>query len=386
MMNYANYAIIIPALNPDQKMTKFVDALVNEGYQNIILVNDGSSSPEAAVCFEKAAEYPQVRVLTHEVNRGKGAALKTAFGFLAEHGQGIKAAITADADGQHNLASLSRCAQAYEENPGSVIFGGREFSDKNIPFRSRFGNKVSSVVYRFSCGIKLQDTQTGLRVVPAEYFEKFSTLKGDRYEYETQMIIAVKELNIPYHEVAIETIYIDDNESSHFNPIKDSLRIYRIVLAYFVKFLFSSLTSWVVDIGVYWITMSICVASWHLQDSIEESVSLASALINHTWNHHIAAVLIATLTSRVISSIVNFILNRKVVFKDVADVRKTAVKYFTLALCQMILSFLLVDLLANGLLHVTGFLNVLIKCIVDMCLFVFSYGIQRKWVFKNKKI
>ena len=114
-------------------------------------------------------------------------------------------------------------------------------------------------------------------------------------------------------------------------------------------------------------------------------MSLAAALIQHTWNLNIAAVLIATLTSRVISSIVNFIINRKVVFKDVANVRKTASKYFALAACQMILSFLLVDLLANGLLHVTGFLNILIKCVVDMCLFVFSYGIQRKWVFKDKK-
>ncbi|MBR3243604.1 MAG: GtrA family protein, partial [Parasporobacterium sp.] len=147
----------------------------------------------------------------------------------------------------------------------------------------------------------------------------------------------------------------------------------------------SSLSSWVVDIGVYWLTLSICGAVWNLQDSITESTSLASALINQTWNMNIAAVLVATLTSRVTSSIVNYILNRKVVFKDQTNIRKTAAKYFTLAVCQMIASFLLVDLIANGLLHVTGFLNVLIKCVVDMCLFVFSYGIQRKWVFKNKK-
>ncbi len=358
-----NYAIVIPTLNPDHKMTDFVDHLVRAGYKSIILVNDGST-PETVMYFDQAAVHPQVTVLTHEVNRGKGAGLKTAFRYLADQRPDIDAAITADADGQHNLESLSRCVTAYEEHPGSVIFGGREFSDKNIPFRSRFGNKISSVVYRFSCGIKLQDTQTGLRVIPREYFRRFSELKGDRYEYETQMIIAVKELQIPYHEVPIDTIYIDDNESSHFNPIKDSARIYKIVLAYFFKFLASSLTSWLVDIGIYALVMAIFRNTW-----------------DATTSH-----LVATIASRVISSIVNYILNRKVVFKAVDNVGRTAVRYYILAACQMMISFILVDLLAGKLLKVTGALDVVIKCVVDGCLFIFSYGIQRKWVFKNKKI
>ena len=358
-----NYVIVIPTLNPDHKMTDFVDALVGAGYQNILLVNDGSTK-ETVCWFEKASEHPEVTVLTHEVNKGKGAGLKTAFRYLAENRPDIDAAITADADGQHNIESISRCVKAYEEHPGSVIFGGREFSDKNIPFRSRFGNKVSSVVYSFSCGVKLQDTQTGLRIIPADYFAKFSTLKGDRYEYETHMIIAVKELQIPYHEVSIDTIYIDDNESSHFNPLKDSFRIYKIVLAYFFKFMASSLFSWLVDIGIY---------------------ALVMALFRDVWTATTCH-LVATIASRVISSVVNYILNRKVVFKAVDNVRKTAVRYYILAICQMLISFLLVDLLANRVLKVTGVLDVIIKCVVDACLFIFSYGIQRKWVFKNKKI
>ncbi|MBQ9030649.1 MAG: bifunctional glycosyltransferase family 2/GtrA family protein [Parasporobacterium sp.] len=358
-----NYAIVIPTLNPDEKMTDFVDVLVQAGFRNIILVNDGSSE-ETVRYFDEAARHPEVTVLTHEVNRGKGAGLKTAFRYLASRLGEIDAAVTADADGQHTVDSITRCTNAFEQHPGNVIFGGREFSDKNIPFRSRFGNKVSSVVYRFSCGIRLNDTQTGLRVIPAEYFEKFSTLKGDRYEYETQMIIAVKELQIPYQEVPIETIYINENESSHFNPLKDSARIYKIVLAYFFKFMASSLFSWVVDIGIYALVMAIFRDVW-----------------NPTTCH-----LIATIASRVISSIVNYILNRKVVFKAVDNVRKTAVRYYILAACQMLISFLLVDLLAGKLLKVTGILDVVIKCVVDGCLFIFSYGIQRKWVFKNKRI
>ncbi|MCF0228977.1 MAG: bifunctional glycosyltransferase family 2/GtrA family protein [Parasporobacterium sp.] len=358
-----NYAVVIPTLNPDSKMTDFVDVLVSSGYEKIILVNDGSSA-ETVKYFEQAAAHPQVTVLTHEVNRGKGAGLKTAFRYLAENCPDVDAAITADADGQHTVDSINRCTAAFAENPGSVIFGGREFSDKKIPFRSRFGNKISSVVYRFSCGIKLNDTQTGLRIVPAAYFEPFSVLKGDRYEYETHMIIAVREMHIPYVEVPIETIYIDDNASSHFNPIKDSARIYKIVLGYFFKFLASSLISWVVDIAVYTILVMILEGKTDTQ-TME---------------------IIAGAASRIISSIVNFILNRKVVFKAVDDVKSTAIRYYILAFCQMGISIFLVNIIADTLLQVPGLWHTVIKCIVDGCLFIFSYGIQRKWVFKNKKI
>ena len=358
-----NYAIVIPTLNPDEKMTDFVDVLTASGYETIILVNDGSS-PETVRYFEIAAQHPQVTVLTHEVNKGKGAGLKTAFRYLAEKCPDVDAAITADADGQHTVASISRCAEAFEKEPEAVIFGGREFSDKKIPFRSRFGNKISSVVYRFSCGIKLNDTQTGLRIIPAVYFDKFSALKGDRYEYETNMIIAVKEMQIPYREVPIETIYINDNESSHFNPLKDSARIYRIVLGYFMKFLGSSLVCWLIDIGIY--TLAVALLEGKVNDGTMEVIAGAA--------------------SRIISSICNYIINRKIVFKAVDNVRKTAIRYYILAACQMLVSILLVNVFADRILSVAGLWHTVIKCVVDGCLFVFSYGIQRKWVFKNKKI
>lgn len=358
-----NYAIVIPTLNPDEKMTDFVDVLVASGYQHIVLVNDGSTQ-ETVKYFEQAAVHPQVTVLTHEVNKGKGAGLKTAFRYLAENRTDIDAAITADADGQHTVDSIGRCVAAFEKNSSEVVFGGREFSDKNIPFRSRFGNKVSSVVYGVSCGIKLQDTQTGLRIIPSRYFEKFSELKGDRYEYETNMIIAIKELDIPYEEVSIETIYINDNESSHFNPLKDSFRIYKIVLGYFFKFICSSLLSWVIDIGVY--SLVVLILEHKIDDGTME--------------------IIAGVASRLISSIFNYIVNRKVVFKAVDDVRQTTIRYYILAVCQAAISILCVNLIADMLLKVPGLWHTVVKCVVDGCLFIFSYGIQRKWVFRHKKI
>ena len=357
------YSVVIPTLNPDNKMTDFVDKLIEAGFEDIILVNDGSSA-ETVHFFDEADKNPQVTVLVHEVNKGKGAGLKTAFRYIAENRPDIDAAITADADGQHNIESIRNCVSAYEEKPGSVIFGGRDFSDKNIPARSRFGNKISSVVYSFSCGIKLKDTQTGLRIIPRDYLQKFSELKGDRYEYETNMIIAVREMNIPYKEVSIATIYINENESSHFNAVKDSARIYAIVLRYFLKFMASSLICWLVDIAVY---------------------SLFVVLLEHSVSDETME-LIAGAVSRIISSVLNYIINRKLVFKATENVGRTAVRYYILAVCQMIVSILLVNVLADRLLNVSGLWHTLIKCIVDGCLFIFSFGIQRKWVFKDKKV
>lgn len=379
-----NIAIIMPVLDPDHKMTDFLDSLLEAGFKDVVIINDGSHE-ETLHYFEEAAAHPEVTVLTHEVNKGKGAGLKTAFSYLAKERPDIDGAVTVDGDGQHDVNSINACLDRFETEPDAVIIGGRDFNDPSVPARSKAGNKISKWVYRFACGIKLNDTQTGLRVIPSKYFEKFSTLKGDRYEYETNMLIALVNMKIPYTEVPIKTIYIDDNASSHFNTFTDSFKIYKIVLAYFFKFILSSLSSWVIDIGVYWITLAICAHAWNLNATIADSYSLAVALLRGIWNQNISAVLIATLVSRVISSAFNFLVNRKVVFKGVDNVGKTAAKYFTLAVCQLILSFVLVDLFTNGIFHVTGFLNVLIKCIVDGCLFFFSYGIQRKWVFKNKK-
>ena len=355
-----NTAIIIPVLNPDEKTTTFVNKLREEGFKNIIVIDDGSCS-ECQKYFDEMRQYSECTVLVHEVNRGKGAALKTAFAYLAENRPDIDSAVTADGDGQHTTDSLNRCLEKFKENPDAVIFGGRDFSDNNIPARSRFGNKLSSVVYKFACGINLKDTQTGLRVIPAACFERFSKLKGDRYEYETNMIIDIASGNIPYYEVPIETIYINDNESSHFNPVKDSIKIYVVVLRNLAKFLLNSLISWVIDEGLYYVFLSVLAGS------------------------HEARTLLSILFARVLSSIVNYALNRKTVFKSKESVWKTALKYYALAACMLAISMGLVDTFAVKILKVDGFLSLVVKCVVDIVLFALSYTVQRKWVFKKKE-
>lgn len=355
-----NIAIIIPVLNPDEKTTTFIDRLLEEGFKNIIVIDDGSNE-ESQKYFDEIRKHPECTVLVHEVNRGKGAALKTAFSYLAENRPDIEAAVTADGDGQHDTNSIKNCLKKFSENRDAVIFGGRDFSDKeNIPWQSRYGNKISSVVYRFSSGINLKDTQTGLRVIPSSCFERFSKLNGDRYEYETEMIIDIASNDIPYHEVPITTIYINDNESSHFNYVRDSVKIYVVVLKNLAKFLFNSLLSWVIDEGFYYLFLTVLAGS------------------------HEKRTLLAVLFARILSSIVNYALNRKTVFKSHESVWKTALKYYILAACMLAISMGLVDIFAVKILKVDGFLSVLVKCVVDIVLFALSYTVQRKWVFKKK--
>lgn len=366
------HVIVMPVYNPDEKMTIFVDSLLEAGFDDIVMVNDGSRE-DTLTYFEQAAAHPEVTLLVHEVNGGKGKALKTAFSYLAANRQDVDMAITVDGDGQHNVDCINSCLAAADEHPGTIILGGRDFADKNIPARSRVGNKISATVYRFAIGVKLNDTQTGLRVIPAKYFEPFSGIKGDRYEYETNMLVTIANLQAPYLEVPIETIYIDDNASSHFNPIKDSVKIYLVVLKNFFKFMISSILSWLVDIGLF--TLLVYLLEGKLTSEIN-----VFGLFKLSTN-----VLVCTAAARVVSSIVNFIINRKTVFKSADNVASTAVRYYILVICQLLASSILVDIFAVDLLNVTGILETVVKCIVDICLFIASYGIQRGWVFKNKK-
>lgn len=181
------------------------------------------------------------------MNLGKGRALKTAFNhcLLASGGisggadsvcRGIPGCVTADSDGQHTPADILACMRSLWDNPESLILGCRDFDGPAVPARSSFGNKCTRQVFRYLLGLSVSDTQTGLRAIPAFFMEKLLEVKGERFEYETNMLIEAKNLNIRILEVPVKTIYIEENKTSHFNPIKDSLRIYLV----FGKFLFSS--------------------------------------------------------------------------------------------------------------------------------------------------
>ncbi len=348
--------VIVPSLNPDEKMVNTVKNILAEGFDDIIVVNDGSA-PEYVARFAEVETLPGVTVLTHEVNRGKGRAMKTAFEYVLANRKDILGVITVDADGQHLPKDMRACVQAMEAHPDKVILGVRDFSQPQVPFKSKAGNNITKAVFRFACGIKISDTQTGLRAIPYQHLPVMIGIEGDRYEYETNQLLVMKKLGIGFDEVVIDTVYIDDNASSHFHPFRDSMRIYMTIF----KFIGSSLASFLVDFLIF------TILNLLIGDSMEDTTRIA----------------VATVGARVVSSVFNYTLNRKVVFKSDADVKKSLVKYFLLAICQVTVSFLLVDLIAEKWLGLgASLLESIIKMIVDLVLFLISYQIQQRWVFR----
>ena len=355
-MDYkSQIAIIIPSLNPDEKLLTLLKDLNDAEFQNIILVNDGSSEKYTEK-FEIAKQQYGCSVITHSVNLGKGRALKNAFNFVLTECPECIGAITVDSDGQHTIPDIISCAEALIENPNYLVMGCRDFSSENIPFRSRFGNKTTCRVLKLLCGIGVSDTQTGLRGLSCDLMKKAMTVKGERFEYEMNMLIDTKQWNIPIKEVPIQTIYIEENKTSHFNPLLDSIRIYSV----FGKFIISSLLSFVVDIVLFTVIIA----------ALKSITPVPSGYI-----------LIATIGARIFSACVNYLLNKNTVFKHKNAGKTAIIKYFILFTVQLLASATLVGFLFR----LTGIHETVIKVIVDALLFLISFQIQREWVFRNRK-
>lgn len=364
MENYKNeIAVIIPALDPDNRMVSLVHKLHENNFKHIILVDDGSKI-ENRKYFKTCKENYGCKLIRHVINFGKGTALKSAFNYILENEESIKGVVTADCDGQHIVKDIDTCARLTHENPESLILGCRQFNDNEIPLRSRFGNKLTRQVIQLLCGIHVSDTQTGLRGMSTHLIaDYFAGTKGERFEYEMNMLIAAKENRIPVKEFPIETIYLEENESSHFNPFLDSIRIYKV----FLKFMLSSLSSFIIDIVLF------SLLGVLLRPLVPESVvvfpgfAFGGSLLT----------LLRTVISRLVSSLYNFFMNKKQVFKNDSHSPVIVVRYYILCIVQLLLSWFLVD-------HLLGFITyrTIRKCIIDTLLFAVSFQIQREWVFK----
>ncbi len=350
-------SVILPSLNPDEKLMLVVKGLVAEGFDDIIIVNDGSDEAHMAP-FREADEYEQVTVLTHEVNKGKGRALKTAYEYCIKNRPDIDGVVTVDGDNQHQPKDILACCKAMVSSHDKVILGCRNFSGDNVPPKSKIGNNITRFVFKFACGIKISDTQTGLRAFPAKYLDFMTKIKGERFEYETQVLLELKKNHVEFDEVEIETVYIEENASTHFHPIRDSIKIYAVIF----KFLLSSILSFLIDIALF------TAIEFIIGDKLDRSLKN----------------LIATAGARIISSLFNFTFNRKAVFESKASVGGSMVRYYILCVFQTGISYGLVNLFST-LASVGNGLTSVIKMAVDIFLFIISFQIQQRWVFAHKK-
>ena len=375
-----NIAIVIPSLDPDEKLNSTVDGMVDAGFKHIILVDDGSSEEHKEPFRAALAEHPECRLVVHEVNKGKGRALRDAFAYIAENLPDVRGVITVDGDGQHTPEDTVRLAKEMEIRPGHVILGCRDFSQSYVPTHNKLGNRISAFIYRAVYGIKLTDTQTGLRAIPAEYIKAFAEeVQGDRYEYETNMLIYIKDHGIPYGEIPIRTVYIDDNSSSHFNVFKDSYRIYKPI----ILFVLGSCIATVVDLAVFTV-LDLLTLRQVQHGSLPGVLYWFYGLLtkNAGMSDATARLFLPTVIARIVSSLVDYNFSRTKVFGSKDPARKTIWKYYVICVVRMLLSWLILSFFAN-VLGTEGILDTVLKVLVDLILFFVSYNWQRKWVFRK---
>ena len=364
MSDLSKISVVLPSLDPDEKLIAVVDGLLEYGFSHIILVNDGSKQENLHYFHDLAAQHPEITLLHHEVNKGKGAALKNAFRWFLDNRPEGFGVVTVDGDNQHHPEDTKRCCE-HMMHTGHAVLGCRDFNQADVPARSSFGNKTTSLIFKIFVGMTISDTQTGLRAFPRDVLEEIVDVYGDRFEYETNMLLAFKTKGIDFDEVKIRTVYIEENKSSHFRVIHDSWRIYKLILAHFFRYTVSSIISAVVDTGAY------SLLSKTLSGMLT-GLSLTAA---------------AGVIARVISSLLNFFLNKKVVFRTNCSTGKAMLRYYALALPQMAAQVLLtqgVYTLFGISDSATGLRTVLYAVVMTVLYFV-SYVIQQRWVFAPQK-
>ncbi|HYF77694.1 MAG TPA: bifunctional glycosyltransferase family 2/GtrA family protein [Symbiobacteriaceae bacterium] len=344
--------VIIPAYKPEERFL----ALARELKETmpgvpVVVIDDGSGGAYQAI-FHRLELEPGCCVCRHGENRGKGAALKTGLRYASQRFPDHVGYVTADADGQHRPEDIRRVAEALMERPDSLVLGVREFHGSHVPAKSRFGNRMTSRVFKLITGVTCPDTQTGLRGIPKLHAARVLQVQGDRYEYEMNVLVEMAQEKIPFHMVPIRTVYIDGNRTSHFRPFRDSLLIYGRIL----RFALSSLLCALVDILVFTLLSTVFAPS--------------SA----------ARVLVLTAGARIISGVCNFTMNRSWVFGQRGRTLEAGLKYAVLFTAQMLVSGALVWALSVLPLPIP-----LVKVLVDGGLFLGGYLIQRRYIFQESR-
>jgi glycosyltransferase involved in cell wall biosynthesis len=339
---------LIPSYQPNHTLIDLVQECIQHPIR-IIVVDDGGQSSYAPIFNALPKE---VIVLTHEVNEGKGAALKTGFRYIKEHfshEHGV--VVTVDGDGQHKVSDALACAEQALTLTSSIVLGVRDFSQVDVPFKSRFGNKLTRFITQFLIGYPISDTQTGLRAFTMDTLDFCLSLEQNRYEYEMSMLLGAKKFKIKLHEHPIETVYIENNAASHFNPFTDSLKIYVQI----GKFALSSILSAVLDVSMF---------AW-IYASLKEDL--------------LFRVIVATVLARIVSSMFNYFVNKHVVFNAKESGSRSLFYYYALVVLVMLSSALLVYVF-DVLIPISP---VFIKVVVDGSLFFLSFNIQKKVIFKG---
>ena len=329
--------VLIPSYEPDENLTKLIKNL-NKNKITSIVVDDGSGKD-----YKEIFDNLDTKVISYEINQGKGHALKEGYKYIKDNYKEY-VVVTMDSDGQHRIEDALNLYNYILENDDTLVLGKRPRGEKT-PLRSKIGNAITRFVFHLVSGQDVYDTQTGLRAFSNKLIDYMLEVKGERFEYEMNVLLYAKNNKIPIKELEIETIYIDNNSKSHFNAIKDSFKVYKEI----IKFSLSGIISFLIDYILF--------------------IVFKVVLNNIT---------IANVIARAISSTINYIINKNIVFKSNKNIAKSLLEYYGLVIFILLINTLLLNLLSI-------IINpILAKLIVEIVLFIISWLVQKKLIFKRK--
>ena len=327
---------LIPSLEPDKNLVEIVNKLLKSDYE-VVVVDDGSGSK-----YKKIFDKCKCKVISYDVNRGKGYALKTGLKFIKDN-YDKTIVVTMDSDGQHTVEDAEKIIKYAKKHKNTLVLGSRKRGE-NTPFRSFLGNTITCFIFDLVTHTKIYDTQSGLRAFSSRLIDYLLEVDGDRFEYEMNVLLNLSRNNIKVHEITIQTIYIDKNSGSHFNAFNDSYKIYKEIF----KYSLSSIMSFVIDYILYIL-----------------------------FNLLTSNIILSNILARIISGTTNYCVNRSLVFKSTKTVKSTFLKYVLLAITILLFNTLLV-------LYLSKIMNIyLAKLLTEIILFFASWLVQKLLIFRE---
>lgn len=354
-----NITVIIPSYCPDDRLLATVHGLIAAGADDIAVINDGSGKEYEPV-FDEVRSMSCCTVIEHASNRGKGAAIKSGMVFCLTERPASRGIVTVDGDGHHRVRDAVSCAHRMISS-GRVIIGQRGRNDKTISPRGRYGNRITSFAIAVVCGFNIPDPLSGLRGIPAKFLSVFLKTKGDRYDFETNMLLDLKRKSIPFRLFSITGEFFPDGKKSHFRLFRDSAGIFAEILRYFgqqFRYMLSSALCYSFEYIVYRILLGYL------------------PMLGITLTNYIC---------RAMAGSLNFFINKKVVFRTKKKNITTAVRYLAVSVFVMLLSTELIVIINKLFLTEKNTVAKFVKPPVDFAMFFVSYFLQKKWVFAPRK-
>ncbi len=393
--NTEKIVAIIPAYEPPCSFVGYAEELLKI-IPRLVVVNDGSGQKYAPI-FEKLKSLNGCTVIDYVDNRGKGYALCRAFEYLKQNFNEEYVFVTADCDGQHLISDVLKVCESAFAQPNALHLGSRDFDDPIVPKRSRRGNIITRKLFGFLYGVNLKDTQTGLRAFSYDLLGPLLQVKGERFEYEMNMLVQMQKRGVPIIETPVTTVYeqslkkseeienskkaeeienskkaeeienskkneevekvekVEPEKVSHFRTLQDSARVMGVLFSNLGWYFLSSALSALLDVVAFYLFSKFVFTA-------------AGAALDP---------LLSTVAARVVSSVLNFTLNYKFVFGGKGKIE--IFKYYLVWFWHLVLSYLFA--FGLSLAFESDFVITLLKGVLDLCVALISYKIQQKWVF-----